>query len=33
MHPVASRVVHLDRQEGPCPDMQRDAMQTDAMLA
>ena len=33
MHPVPASVVDLDRQEGPCPDMQRYAMNIDATIA
>ena len=33
MHPVFGRLLGLDRQERPCPDMQRQAMQVDAAAA
>src|SRR3990170_8291814 len=33
MHLVARCIVHLDRQEGPCPDMQRYPVNSDAACA
>src|SRR5258705_4103138 len=33
MHPVLGGLLHLDRQEGPCPDMQGQPVQFDAAAA